>query len=86
MDLDLIKINLDVNDNEEVINELGTMLLKKGYVKDTYINAVIERERILPTGLDLGELGVAIPHTDSQHVNQANIAVGLLKNPIEFVW
>lgn len=84
MDLDLIKINLDVNDNEEVINELGTMLLKKGYVKDTYINAVIERERILPTGLDLGELGVAIPHTDSQHVNQANIAVGLLKNPIEF--
>lgn len=29
MDLDLIKINLDVNDNEEVINELGTMLLKK---------------------------------------------------------
>lgn len=84
MDLDLIKINLDVNDNEEVINELGTMLLKKGYVKDTYINAVIQRERILPTGLDLGELGVAIPHTDSQHVNQANIAIGLLKNPIEF--
>lgn len=29
MDLDLIKINLDVNDNEEVINELVTMLLKK---------------------------------------------------------
>ena len=46
MDLDLIKINLDVNDNEEVINELGTMLLKKGYVKDTYICCNRKRKNI----------------------------------------
>lgn len=84
MDLDLIKMNLDVQNNEELIRILGSALLEKGCVKGTYIDAVIEREKTLPTGLDLGEIGVAIPHTDSQHVNKANIAVGLLKKPIKF--
>ncbi len=27
---------------------------------------------------------VAIPHTDSKHVNESNVAVGILKNPVKF--
>lgn len=84
MNSDLIALNLEVKDREEVIKELGKRMFKKGYVKDTYIDAVLEREKTLPTGLDIGEMCVAIPHTDSKHVNESNIALAVLKNPVDF--
>ncbi|AWH77972.1 PTS sugar transporter subunit IIA [Clostridioides difficile] len=84
MNVDLISLGLESNDYESVIEELGSVMCKKEYVKDTYINAVLERERTLPTGLDIGEMCVAIPHTDSKHVNESNVAVGILKNPVKF--
>lgn len=59
-------------------------MFEKGYVKSTYIDAVLEREKTLPTGLDIGEMCVAIPHTDSKHVNESNVALAVLKNPVEF--
>lgn len=84
MNLDLIALNLEVKNKEEVISELGKRMLKSGYVKNTYIDAVLEREKTLPTGLDIGEMCVAIPHTDSKHVNESNVAVAVLNNPVEF--
>ena len=84
MNVDLISLGLESNDYESVIEELGSIMCKKEYVKETYINAVLERERTLPTGLDIGEMCVAIPHTDSKHVNESNVAVGILKNPVKF--
>jgi PTS system galactitol-specific IIA component len=84
MNSDLIALNLEAKNKEEVIKDLGKRMHKYGYVKDTYIDAVLEREKTLPTGLDIGEMCVAIPHTDSKHVNQSNVALGVLKNPVEF--
>ncbi|WP_315075016.1 PTS sugar transporter subunit IIA [uncultured Clostridium sp.] len=84
MNLDLIALNLEVKNKEEVISELGKRMLKNGYVKNTYIDAVLEREKTLPTGLDIGEMCVAIPHTDSKHVNESNVAVAVLNNSVEF--
>ncbi|NRT32884.1 PTS sugar transporter subunit IIA [Clostridium beijerinckii] len=84
MNSDLIALNLEVKNKEEVIQELGKRMFEKGYVKSTYIDAVLEREKTLPTGLDIGEMCVAIPHTDSKHVNQSNVALAVLKNPVEF--
>lgn len=84
MNLDLIALNLEVKDKEEVIKELGKRMRKNGYVKDTYIDAVLEREKTLPTGLDIGEICVAIPHTDSKYVNESNVALAVLRNPVEF--
>lgn len=84
MNLDLIALNLEVKNKEEVISELGRRMLKNGYVKNTYIDAVLEREKTLPTGLDIGEMCVAIPHTDSKHVNESNVAVAVLNNSVEF--
>ena len=65
MDLDLIFMNVDAQNDSDIISLLGNKMLEKGYVKDTYVDAVIERESILPTGLDIGDLCVAIPHTQS---------------------
>lgn len=84
MNSDLIALNLEVKDKEEVIKELGMRMHRNGYVKDTYIDAVLEREKTLPTGLDIGEMCVAIPHTDSNHVNTSNVALAVLKDPVEF--
>ncbi|OCB00876.1 PTS sugar transporter subunit IIA [Clostridium beijerinckii] len=84
MNSDLIALNLEVKNKEEIIQELGKRMFEKGYVKSTYIDAVLEREKTLPTGLDIGEMCVAIPHTDSKHVNESNVALAVLKNPVEF--
>ncbi|MBY2478359.1 PTS sugar transporter subunit IIA [Clostridioides difficile] len=84
MNVDLISLGLESNDYESVIKELGNKMYQKKYVKNTYISAVLEREKILPTGLDIGEMCVAIPHTDSKHINESNIAVGILKKPVKF--
>ena len=50
MNSDLIALNLEVKNKEEVIQELGKRMFEKGYVKSTYIDAVLEREKTLPTG------------------------------------
>lgn len=85
MDVDLIELQLDVKNDQDAIYALGQTMLDKGYVKNTYVDAVLKSEKNLPTGLDLGNLCVAIPHTDEgKHVNTSHIAVGILKYPVQF--
>lgn len=84
MDQDLIEMELEAADAADAINRLGAALLEKGYVQESYIDAVLEREAKLPTGLDINGFSVAIPHTDPEHVNRAAFAVGVLKNPVRF--
>lgn len=69
---------------EDVMEQAGGALTRAGYVKDTYVNALIEREREYPTGLDVDGYGVAIPHTPVEHVNKTVIAIAVLKDPVEF--
>ena len=84
MDLDLIFMDVEAEKDSDIISLLGNKMLEKGYVKDTYVGAVIEREGSLPTGLDIGELCVAIPHTQSEHVNSSVFAVGIPKKSVKF--
>lgn len=79
LDLDLVVLNMEANSSKDIIEKLGDLMLNKGYVKDSYVQAVLEREKNLPTGLSIGDFCVAIPHTDSGHVNQSNIAIATLK-------
>lgn len=84
LDLDLVVLNMEAETSNEIIRKLGALMVAKGYVKDSYIDAVLERERSLPTGLPIGDFCVAIPHTDSGHVNQSNIAITTLQKPCVF--
>lgn len=84
VDLDLIELNMEAATAEEIIQRLGALMVAKQYVKTSYIKAVLEREKSLPTGLALGDFCVAIPHTDSVHVNQSNIAIACLKQAALF--
>lgn len=81
---ELVKVGLEVADCEAAIRFLAALLEQGGYVKRSFQEAVLERERTFPTGLPTGEINVAIPHADAVHVLQSAIAVGVLAKPVEF--
>ena len=76
---------VDASDKSGVLREMGNVLVEKGWVKDTYPGAVIEREKVFPTGLPMEAMGVAIPHTDAIHVNKKAVFCGILDKPVDFV-
>ncbi len=80
----LIFIEVEADNYQEVMEKVGTVFIEEGYCKDSYVEALKEREAGYPTGLDIDGLGVAIPHTDVSHVNKAATAIAVLKNPVTF--
>ena len=80
---------LDVANQEELFDQIATLLEERQIVTDSYRAALKEREKSFPTGLDMEFLGkdlpnVAIPHTDIIHNLTENIVVVRLKNPVTF--
>ncbi len=74
----------EAENKKEVISRLSKLLFENGYVKETYEQAVLDREAVYATGLPFEEMGVAIPHTDLEHVNKTGIAVAILDKPVPF--
>lgn len=81
---ELIITNLAANQKEEVFRELYNKLYESSYVKESFLNAIIEREKKFPTGLQLSKYNVAIPHTDAEHVLKPAIAMATLAKPVVF--
>jgi PTS system galactitol-specific IIA component len=63
---------------------MADVLYRDGSVKDTYFDAMLERERAYPTGLPTQEVKVALPHAGVEHVNYSAMAVGILAHPVKF--
>lgn len=80
----LIALGMRAVDAADVITQLGRLLQDAGCVRDTFVPAAIERENVFATGLPLGRVNVALPHTDAVHVLHPAIAVGCLQEPVEF--
>ena len=80
----IINTKTNVKDSDEIIELLGQQLMDSGFVKETYVEAVLKREKTLPTGLKTGFVNVAIPHTDVTHVNKSAIAISTLEKPVNF--
>ena len=82
---DAILIGLKASSSEDVIRALGEKLRSLGFVKDNFIEAALEREKNMPTGLPLGgEYNAAIPHVDIEYVNQSALGLATLKEDIIF--
>lgn len=79
---ELVFNNLAIDDFESAIQIMGGKMLELDYVHDTYVDAVIQREKGFPTGLQMERYGIAIPHTDREHVKKSAIAVASLQKPI----
>ena len=76
--------DLEAADAADVITALAGRLVALGKVRPTYAAAVIARERTMPTGLPLGPINVAVPHTDVEHVLSPALAVAVLRRPVTF--
>ena len=80
---------LEADNQEQLFDQVATLLEEKKVVTDTYRSALIEREKMFPTGLDMKFLGkdlpnVAIPHTDTIHNLTENVVVVRLAKPVTF--
>lgn len=84
LDESVILVDLEGTTKEEVLESMARNLFEQGVVKESYIDAVISREKIFPTGLPTRGCSVAIPHTDIEHVNKKSISVAVLKNTVDF--
>ncbi len=80
----LIVTDLEAKTSTDIFQTLGGLLIDEGYCKETYVNALIEREKEFPTGVNMNGCGIAIPHTDKQHVLKGGVAIGVLKEPVHF--
>lgn len=80
----LIFLNYESSDQVTLLNEFSQILYEKGYVKNSYAKAIIEREEKFPTGLNTPGVKLAMPHTYPQHVLKSAILVATLKQPIIF--
>lgn len=81
---DLIALDVEAETSQDAIRILSDLLYQRGCVKDTFFQAVIDREQEFATGLPCDVCGIAIPHTDPIHVNEMAVAIGVLTNPIPF--
>lgn len=77
--------DIDAENNFEAIEKVSTILFQKGFVKHSFISAIQEREKIFPTGLPTSGFGVAIPHTDAEHVIQSAVIIAVLNKPVKFI-
>ncbi|NTW72345.1 MAG: PTS sugar transporter subunit IIA [Eubacteriaceae bacterium] len=85
MDKLLFVRDIDANDNFDAIEKVSKILYEKGYVKESFIQAIQDREKIFPTGLPTSGFGVAIPHTDAEHVMKSAVIIAVLNKPVKFV-
>jgi fructose PTS system EIIBC or EIIC component len=78
----LILFDVTSSSKQEVIQALIDALFENGILtsKEEFLQAVMEREKISPTGL---EKGLAIPHGKSRVVKEAAFAVARLTTPIK---
>lgn len=84
IDEELILVNEIISSKEEIIAKLGQLLYQNGFVKESYTQAVLDREIVYPTGLKARATGVAVPHTDTIHVIKPAVAIATLKKPVIF--
>lgn len=80
----LICVFHEVVTKDDALLALAARLLEGGFVRESFARALLDREKTFPTGLPTEPVGVAIPHTDPEHVLASALAVGILPHPVAF--
>ncbi len=81
---DCVIADLEADSKETALKIMAERLYELGYVKESYIQAIQEREASYPSGLPMGDVKIAIPHTDSQHVHKSVICFARTTQDMEF--
>lgn len=80
----LVFLDLKETCETDILKKMAEAMVREGYARDTYVEALLQREKSFPTGLDIHGIGIAIPHTDPCHVRKEGIALAVLKEPVIF--
>src|SRR5699024_9737521 len=80
----LIFLDVEITEQKELLEYMAKCLHESGNVNEIFIKEVVNREQKFPTGLQIEDIGVAIPHSDIEHVNNPAVAMAVLKEPVGF--
>jgi len=82
MDADLV-VFVNANTRDEALKQLVNRIFEVGQLtdKEAFYEAIIEREKIVSTGIGMG---VAIPHAKLSSYDHFFIAIGVLQKPVEW--
>ncbi|NQT81456.1 PTS sugar transporter subunit IIA [bacterium] len=83
LDKDSILISLESVTKDDVLEEMVNVLDSAGKIKnrDTVLKAIVDRERIMTTGIGNG---VAVPHCKTSAVDHLVAALGISREGIDF--
>ena len=85
--MEFLEENKDVDvylNRDEALKMLSDKFVEANVVEDTFLQGILKREAVFPTGLQLDVYGVAIPHTDPEYVKETQIGFMSLNNPVVF--
>lgn len=78
---ELVFFDFEATDRIDFFTKLGEKLKEGGYVKDSWLDAILEREKNYPTGLECTSISVALPHVDPQHLNKPTLPSSSRRTP-----
>ncbi len=81
---ELVILDLDAETNTEALEKLAQKLLDNDVVKPGFIPAILKREEDYCTGLAFPEMGIALPHTDAEHVKNPCVGIASLRKAVTF--
>ncbi|MCV3321962.1 PTS sugar transporter subunit IIA [Pediococcus ethanolidurans] len=73
--IDLINLNVDVDDEQQLFDFIGSDAIEKNFAKLGYISGLEKRELSYPTGLQFPDIPIALPHVDSKYIDKPFIYV-----------
>ena len=81
---DVALVHFPAKSRDDILRNLADLLYRCGATKDSYYQAMVDREELYPTGLPTARIRVALPHADAIHVNFSALAIATLQNPVQF--
>ena len=82
---ELIFLDVEGTTREEVLTNIANRLVEQGVAKESFPAALLAREQAYPTGLQLGELNIAIPHAQPEHINEIAVTIAIPRQPVPFL-
>ena len=70
---ELVILDLDVDNIDDLLKTVGKKLFDMKYVTETFVDAIIEREHLYPTGLTTSSFPIAVPHANTTHVSKKGV-------------
>lgn len=80
----LVKTGIHFADYHQALAHVGECMVQAGMVENSYPQALINREAQFPTGIQLEQHAVAIPHCEATHARHPAIYLIRPDVPVDF--